>query len=167
MTYFKFWKHWIRKMMCVIMRIYASSLSIILWKKSKRIGSSLKMHWNMPKCIKNCQHRYTSHSGENYILESRNFEIPPPLKKPSHMVIVDDCQGPEMYTMAWRDLMNHVTIKHRHFPITICYLMQSGMGFPRTVRLNATHFIIYRTGNLKQIKQIYENLQPMSPLKNS
>ena len=51
---------------------------------------------------------------ENYILESRHFEIPPPLKKPSHMVIVDDCQGTDMYTMARRDFMNDVTIKHRH-----------------------------------------------------
>ena len=73
------------------------------------------------------------------------------------MVIVDDCQGTDMYTMARKDLMNHVTIKHRHIPITICYLMQSWMGLPRTIRLNATHFIIYKTRDLKQIKQIYEN----------
>ena len=53
--------------------------------------------------------------------------------------------------------MNYVTIKHRHIPITICSLMQSWMGLPRTIRLNATHFIIYETGDLKQIKQIYEN----------
>jgi len=90
--------------------------------------------------------------GENYILESRNFEIPPPLKKPSHLVIVDDCQGTDMYTMARRDLMNHVA-----YSLRICHLMQSWMGLPRTFRLNATHFIIYKTGDLKQIKQIYEN----------
>ena len=44
------------------------------------------------------------------ILESRNNEIPPPLRKPFHMVIVDDCQGTDMYSLARRDLMNHVTI---------------------------------------------------------
>ena len=94
---------------------------------------------------------------ESYILESRNNEIPPPLRKPSHMVIVDDCQGTDMYSLARRDLMNHVTIKHRHIPITVCYLMQSWSGLPRVIRLNATHFIIYKTGDLKQLKQIYEN----------
>ena len=73
------------------------------------------------------------------------------------MVIVDDCQGTDMYSLARRDLMNHITIKHRHIPITICYLMQSWMFLPRKIRLNATHFIIYKTGDLKQIKQIYEN----------
>ena len=90
-------------------------------------------------------------------MESRHFELPPSLKKPSHMVIVDDCQGTDMYSLARRDLMNDVTIKHRHIPITICHLMQSWMGLPRTIRLNATHFIICKTGDLKQIKQIYEN----------
>ena len=94
---------------------------------------------------------------ESYILESRNNKIPPSLRKPSHMVIVDDCQGTDMYSLARRDLMNHVTIKHRHIPITICYLMQSWSGLPRVIRLNATHFIIYKTGDLKQLKQIYEN----------
>ena len=53
--------------------------------------------------------------------------------------------------------MNHVTIKHRHIPITICYLTQSWIGLSRTIRLNATHFISYKTGDFKQIKQIYEN----------
>ncbi len=94
---------------------------------------------------------------ESYILESRNNEIPHPLKKPSHMVIVDDCQGTDMYSLARRDLMNHVTIKHRHIPITICYLMQSWSGLPRVIRLNATHFIVYQMCDKKQLKQIYEN----------
>jgi len=94
---------------------------------------------------------------ESYILESRNNSLPTPPKKPSHMVIVDDCQGTDLYSLARRDMMNHITIKHRHIPITICYLMQSWSGLPRVIRLNATHFIIYKTGDLKQLKQIYEN----------
>ena len=35
--------------------------------------------------------------------------------------------------------------------------MQSWSGLPRVTRLNATHVIIYKTGDLKQLKQIYEN----------
>ena len=62
-----------------------------------------------------------------------------------------------MYTMCRRDLMNHMTIKHRHIPLTICYLVQSWTGLPRVIRLNATHFIIYKTGNKKQLAQIYDN----------
>ena len=69
---------------------------------------------------------------ENYILESRNFEIPPPLKKPSHLVIVDDCQGTDMYTMARRDLiiMNHVTSKHRHIPSLFATSCNLGWACP-------------------------------------
>lgn len=94
---------------------------------------------------------------ESYILDSRNSCLPVKLQKPKHMLIVDDCQGTDMYSLARRDLMNHVTIKHRHIPMTICYLVQSWTGLPRPIRLNATHFIIYKTGDLKQLKQIYEN----------
>ena len=35
--------------------------------------------------------------------------------------------------------------------------MQSWSGLPTVIRLNATHFSIYKTGDLKQLKQIYEN----------
>ena len=31
------------------------------------------------------------------------------------------------------------------------------MGLPRVIRLNATHFVIFRTGHLDQLKQIYHN----------
>ena len=143
-------------MMCVIMRIYASSLHNIVKevkKDWKQFEDALKYARVFKKIVST---GVPPTLEENYILESRHYELPPPLKKPSHMVIVDDC-GTDMYAMARRDLMNHVTIKHRHIPITICYLMQSWKGLPRTIRLNATHFIIYKTGDLKQIKQIYEN----------
>lgn len=91
------------------------------------------------------------------ILESRNFAAPPKLKRPSHMLIVDDCQGTDMYTSARRDLINHLTISHRHTPVTICFLVQTWTGLPRSIRLNATHFILFKTGNIQQLKQIYEH----------
>ena len=103
------------------------------------------------------QKPWTTPMEDRYILESRNFAKPTPIHRPSHLLIVDDCQGTDMYTMARRDLMNHMTIKHRHIPLTICYLVQSWTGLPRVIRLNATHFLIYKTGNKKQLSQIYDN----------
>ena len=50
-----------------------------------------------------------------------------------------------------------MAIKHRHIPLTICFLVQSWVGLPRVVRLNATHFIVYKMGDKKQLKQIYEH----------
>ena len=94
---------------------------------------------------------------ERTFLDSRAGTPPQDITRPSHMLIVDDCQGTDMYTMCRRDLMNHMTIKHRHIPLTTCYLVQSWTGLPRVIRLNATHFLIYKTGNKKQLSQIYDN----------
>ena len=107
--------------------------------------------------IKNIKKPHKLDLKERTLLDSRTGTPPQDLTRPSHMLIVDDCQGTDMYTMCRRDLMNHMTIKHRHIPLTICYLVQSWTGLPRVIRLNATHFLIYKTGNKKQLSQIYEN----------
>ena len=90
----------------------------------------------------------------SYVLESRNHAIP---HRPSHMLIMDDCQGTNLYGIGKTDLISHVSIKHRHVPFTIRFLVQSWTGLPRVIRLNATHFIVYQMGDKKQLKQIYEN----------
>ena len=92
-----------------------------------------------------------------YILESRNHAFPVSPHRPSHMLIMDDCQGTTMSGIGRTDIMNHVTSKHRHVPLTICFLVRSWTGLPRVIRLNATHFMIYFMGDKKQLKQIYEN----------
>lgn len=94
---------------------------------------------------------------DDVLLERRGFAEPMDIPRPSHLLIVDDAQGTDMYTMARRDLMNHITIKHRHIPVTVCFLVQSWTGLPRVIRLNATHFIIYKTGDNKQLSQIYNH----------
>ena len=33
--------------------------------------------------------------------------------------------------------------------------MQSWTGLPRVIRLNATHFMLFKTGDAKQLEQIY------------
>ena len=75
----------------------------------------------------------------SYVLESRNHAvhaIPTTPQKPAHMLI---------------------SIKHRHLPLTICFLVQSWTGLPRVIRMNAAHFIVYMMGDKEQLKQIYEN----------
>ena len=68
---------------------------------------------------------------ESYILESTNNEIPPSLRKPFHMVIVDHCQGTDMYSLARRDFMNHVTIKHIQIPILFATWCSLGVVYPQ------------------------------------
>ena len=91
---------------------------------------------------------------EQHVLAFRQGEPPRTMLKPSHMLIVDDAQGTDLY--ARRDLLTHIVIKHRHIPITICLLAQSWTGIPRVIRLNTTHYAVYKTGDKTQLKQIYD-----------
>ena len=91
------------------------------------------------------------------ILEEHNYTKPTIPKKPGHMLIIDDAQGTDLYSNNRKeDLTNHITIKHRHIPLSICFLVQSWTGLPRVIRLNATHFALYKTGDKRQLFQIYE-----------
>ena len=112
----------------------------------------------MLKFTKHTKKPWLAPMEDRCILESRIFSKPTPLHRPSHLLIVDDCQGTDMNTMARRDLMNDMTIKHRHIPLTICYLVQSWTGLPRVFRLNAAHFLIYKKGTkISSLMHINDN----------
>jgi hypothetical protein len=90
------------------------------------------------------------------ILEQYHYFEPSHEVKPKrHMLILDDCQGSNVYTTARHGMLNHLAIKHRHIPVTICFLVQSWVGCPRTIRLNATQYCIFRTSDKTQLDQIY------------
>ena len=71
------------------------------------------------------------------------------------MLIQDDCQGLNVYTVARAGMLNHLTIKHRHIPVTIYFLVQSWVGVSRTIRLNAMQYLIFKASNIMQLDQIY------------
>ena len=129
------------------------------------IMAEVKRDWTKYEADVLYQHVYTTYwKGQrimplkySYVLESRNHALPTIPQRPSHMLIMDDCQGINLYGIGKTDLMSHLSIKHRHIPLTICFLVQSWTGLPRVIRLNATHFIVYQMGDKKQLKQIYEN----------
>ena len=62
---------------------------------------------------------------------------------PSHLLVIDDAQGTDMYSHSKKDALTHMIIKHRHIPITIALLAQSWTGIPRTIRLNTGHTVRY------------------------
>ena len=93
---------------------------------------------------------------EQNTLQFRQGEPPKRIQKPSHLLIVDDAQGTDLYSNARRDLLTHIVIKHRHIPITITLLAQSWTGVPRVIRLNTTQFAVFKTGDKNQLKQIYD-----------
>ena len=67
---------------------------------------------------------------EQNTLQFRQGEPLKNVQKPSHLLIVDDAQGTDLYSNARRDLLTHIVIKHRHIPITITLLAQSWTGIP-------------------------------------
>ena len=93
---------------------------------------------------------------EQNLLE-HHFFLPPQkkVKAKRHMLILDDCRGTNIYTTSRTGMLNHLAIKHRHVPITICFLCQNWVGCPRAIRLNATQYCIFRTGDKLQLDQIY------------
>ena len=94
---------------------------------------------------------------EHQVLEFKDYEEPEPQPpRPSHCLIIDDCQGTHILANGRKSFLNHMVIKHRHIPMTMCFLAQSWTGIPRVVRLNATHFALYLTGDKNQLKQIYD-----------
>jgi hypothetical protein len=102
------------------------------------------------------QHAFQLTLQEEAIMEHHQGEPPELVRKPAHMLVVDDAQATGLYNNARQDLLTHMVIKHRHIPISICMLAQSWMGIPRPIRLNTTQFAVYKTGDKTQLKQIYD-----------
>jgi hypothetical protein len=119
------------------------------WKKYqdfKDHTQAYKRHCTGQKLTVKHQQLLTQHQGRPPVY---------PVKPVRHMLILDDCQGSNVYTTARASSLNHLTIKHRHVPVTICFLVQSWVGCPRTIRLNATHYCLFRTADTTQLDQIY------------
>jgi thymidylate kinase len=93
---------------------------------------------------------------EQHLIEYRQEQPPEKIPKPSHLIIIDDAQGTDLFRNARKDLLSHIVIKHRHIPVTIALLAQSWTGIPRVIRLNTTQFAVYKTGDKTQLKQIYD-----------
>jgi len=101
---------------------------------------------------------------EEKVLEENDMREPEVLKKPAHLLIIDDMQGTELYKNGNKnDLLKSIGIRHRHIPLSIFFLLQSWHAMPRALRLNATHFAVFKTGDKKQIYQIWEHFGTLVP----
>lgn len=110
------------------------------------------------RVYKKWQHNeYSLTIQEEMLMERMNYEEPKNIPRPSHVLIIDDAQGTNVYTNSSTNAMTHLAIKHRHVPVTICFLVQSWTGLPRTLRLNSTQFVLFKTADKKQLFQMYES----------
>ena len=94
----------------------------------------------MDKSKSNCIHRKIQLQArtskdltlrEQHTLGFHRDEPPKHIPKLSHLWIVDDAQGADLYSNARHELLTYIVIKHRYIPITICLLALSWTGIPR------------------------------------
>ena len=122
----------------------------------KKDWSTYEKHLLHKKAFQNYTQNNRLSNEETGVLVEHDYNPPSVEVKPKrHMLICDDCQGSSVYTQARRGMLNHLSIKHRHVPLTICFLVQSWVGVPRTIRLNATQYLIFKTSDKTQLDQIY------------
>jgi Poxvirus A32 protein len=100
---------------------------------------------------------------EQSILESNNFMAPTPVLKPKELLILDDVQGTDVFSSKRNDIMVHITIKHRHIPLSVIFMVQTFHGLPRPIRLNCTIYIVFSTSDEKQLDQIYQHFGNLIP----
>ena len=98
---------------------------------------------------------------EESLLQQQQYNTPHIIPKPRDLLIMDDVQGSEIFTSKREDLMVQMTIKHRHIPLSIVFLVQTFHGLPRPIRLNCTIYIVFLTLDEKQLSQIYEHFANM------
>jgi hypothetical protein len=129
----------------------------------QQVEQRIKEDWKKYEEFKKHKEAFIKHkerkelSLEEISVLEQNHYFPPSheVKPKRHMLILDDCQGSNVYTTARAGMLNHLAIKHRHIPVTICFLVQSWVGCPRTIRLNATQYCIFKTSDQTQLDQIY------------
>ena len=100
---------------------------------------------------------------EEALLESHAFKYTYPVPKPQQLLILDDVQGTDVFSSKRNDLMVHITIKHRHIPLSVIFLVQTFHGLPRPIRLNCTIYIVFSTSDEKQLEQIYQHFGNLVP----
>jgi len=134
-------------------------------KALQKVLDDVKEMWKEYKEYKNyCKvyAKYMKHPDfltvrEQMSLEFHNYEPMKAVERPRCMVIMDDVQGMGMYSQNPNNIITHMTIKHRHIPLSMCFLVQSWTGLPKVLRLNTTVFVLFETADIKQLTQMYES----------
>ncbi|KAG5192755.1 hypothetical protein JKP88DRAFT_159836 [Tribonema minus] len=104
-----------------------------------------------------------SHVEEN-LLETGGFrEIKP--KRPSPALVLDDIQGSILMSQSARNPLVNLVLKSRHIGeglgLSIFFMVQTLTGCPKPIRLNVTHWAIWKTHSTREQKLIYESLGGM------
>ncbi|KAG5189037.1 hypothetical protein JKP88DRAFT_243299 [Tribonema minus] len=96
------------------------------------------------------------------LLEQRGF-MPVVPKRPSFCLFCDDCQNSAIFSRGGRNTFPNCVLRSRHVAgglglsvILAAQTMRSGV--PRALRLNSTHFILFKTHSRVELDEMYEEV---------
>jgi len=96
------------------------------------------------------------------LLTEKRFEKPEEAVRPVPLLILDDLSHSRVYSTSRQNPMVNLALRHRHISegigISIFMLVQNFKSVPRALRQNISVFAIFRTEDVGQLEEIYEEL---------
>eukprot|EP00729_Bicosta_minor_P005953 gene5953-18218_t len=82
-------------------------------------------------------------------------------EREQQLVVLDDCLG--LIKTAGQSYFSTLCSKYRHWKITLWVTTQNFRAIPPTARYNASHYIIFKTNNRKELDKMTEELEGNFP----
>ena len=125
-------------------------------KKSESGLESVGEIFETQKTVQRFTERKEVGNDQLALLQKHQYNTPSKIEKVKrHILILDHCHAPSVYTLAHAGMLNHLSVKQRHIIVTFCFLVQGWVGVPRAKRLNATKCLIFKTSDIMRLDQIY------------
>ena len=78
-------------------------------------------------------------------------------RKRKVLIVFDDMISHVMSNKKAQQVLKELLIRCRKLNISLCFLTQSYLSVPKDVRLNCTHYIIFRLNNKRELQNIAIN----------
>ena len=78
-------------------------------------------------------------------------------RKRNVLIVFDDMISHVMSNKKAQQVLKELLIRCRKLNISLCFLTQSYFSVPKDVRLNCTHYIIFRLNNKRELQNIAIN----------
>jgi len=77
---------------------------------------------------------------------------------PRSLLIVDDMGGDAAFAQNMRNTLMKTALRHRHFGLSIIFLVQSFMLLPRKLRMNIPYYMLFKPGDNREIRNMAQEI---------
>ena len=84
---------------------------------------------------------------EQWVISSKTLKITTKKRKRKVLIVFDDMISHVMSNKKAQQVLKELFIRCRKLNISLCFLTQSYFSVPKDVRLNCTHYIIFKLNN--------------------